>query len=121
MRSKDWAYGILAILANVGFQILLDGGSSTILPVIFHVSWIIVIFFCVKNSASRLKTFGVVLAAYAFVCLLGVAALFALMPSHGNLIDINEVIDKVVRAVTVGAPMAAVAAAALTPPRERPT
>lgn len=105
------------ILAVLGLVIITSGGPIVLLA-IYSVLWVTMIFVCIKNSTNRWKTLGLALAAYLFVCGLGVIATFMLIPSRASIIDVNEVIDKVRTAVEVGAPLAAIALAAATPVRK---
>lgn len=75
------------------------------------------LFTTIKDSQQRLRSFGYAVSAFVLVLALGFGATFLLMPAHANVIDTNEVLDKVGRAISIAAPIAAVWAASIPPRR----
>jgi hypothetical protein len=87
------------------------------LMIIANVVCLVMLISAIKNSQRRWLSSGYAALGFVLVLVLGFVSVFVLMPRHGNVIDVNEVIDKVSRAIQIAAPIAAVWGAHIPPRR----
>lgn len=87
------------------------------LMIIANVVCLVMLISAIINSQRRWLSSGYAALGCALVLVLGFVSMFFLVPRHGSVIDVNEVIDKVGRGIQIAAPIAAVWGAHIPPRR----
>jgi uncharacterized membrane protein len=87
------------------------------LMIIANVVCLVTLIAAIKNSQRRWLSSGYAALGFALVLVLGFVSMFFLVPRHGNVIDVNEALDKIARGVQIAAPIAAVWGAHIPPRR----
>ena len=97
---------MIILLLILAFITLVTGGNN-FASAAYYLVWLFVMFFKVKNSERRLRAFGLAVAGFVGVCVLGALAAFILVPSGGGYAEVNAVIDPMGVGIGTLAPLAA--------------